>query len=462
MAVATPPSAERRSRFMFDIAFELQRKGMLEFFESTWHRQGDQARVQIGSRQIFLVVHPDHVQRVAVSQRASYGKGASYDDVRALLLGDGLVASNGALWRRQRKLLAPFFTPRAVETYLPLIVEDGARFRERWDTLARRGEPADMLHEMSALTASIILRSMFSLEEAGTIDWVKDAVETMIGFAAGRQMNPLHAPLWMPTPRNRAYLDARTRVHDYIHGIIAQRRAQPPEEWPEDLLSRLMHARDEETGAPMSDTLLRDESITIFFAGHETTARTLAFLWHALAKHPDVAARLHAELDDVLGDDAPTLAHLKRLPYTLRVIKETLRLYPAAPMYARDVVAPDEIDGVPVPVGAQMILLPYLTHRHPNFWPDPERFDPDRWQPEQEAARHNYAYHPFAAGQRVCIGNNFSLFESHLIVALLARHFAPRTVPGHTPQLWMDGTLGSRNGLPMVVERRGERQGAGR
>ncbi len=445
---------DRRSRFAIDIALEVQRQGTLAFFESTWRRYGDLARLQIGPQTIQLIVHPDHVRRVTVEQRDTYTKQESYDDVRRLLVGDGLVASTGALWRRQRRLMAPFFTPRAVETYLPLMVEEATRFRERWIQLARRGEPVDMLTEMSILTASIIVKSMFSTEATGTIAWVKNAVETMVSFVSSKQMNPLRAPLWMPTPRNRAYLTARAQVHAYIQDVIAQRRAQPPASWPDDLLSRLMQARDEETGEPMSDTLLRDESITIFFAGHETTARTLAFLWYALAEHPEVAARMRAEIDAVLDDDAPTLAHLKELPYTLQVIKETLRLYPAAPMYARDAVAPDEIDGVVVPVGARMIVMPYLTHRHPDFWPDPLRFDPDRWQPAQEAARHPFAYHPFAAGQRICIGNNFSLFESHVLVALLARHFVPRRAPGHTPRLWMDGTLGSRNGLPMIVAQR--------
>jgi cytochrome P450 len=452
---ASPRSIpHRRSRFALDIALEVQRQGTLGFFESTWRRYGDLAHLRLGSRDMFLIVHPDHVRRVTVEQRETYAKHASYDDVRTLLLGDGLVASNGALWRRQRKLMAPFFTPRAIEAYLPIIVEDGAWFRERWAAAARRGEPLDMLHEMSVLTASIILKSMFSLEATDTIAWVKDAVEIMIGFASRRQMNPLHAPLWMPTPQNRAYLDARTRVHEYIQGVIAQRRAQSPDQWPDDLLSRMMLARDEETGEPMSTSLLRDEAITVFFAGHETTARTLAFLWYAVANHPEVAARMQAEVDSVLGDAAPTLAQLKQLPYTLQVIKETLRLYPAAPMYARDAAARDEFAGIVVPVGSRMAVMPYLTHRHPDFWPDPLRFDPDRWQPDQEAARHPFAYHPFAAGQRICIGNNFSLFESHVVVAMLARHFVPRTVPGHTPQVWMDGTLGSRNGLPMLVEQR--------
>jgi cytochrome P450 len=444
----------RRSQSALGIIMDIQRNGTLNFFEKTWHRDGDLAQIKLGSRVINLIVHPDHVRRVTLEKPDIYTKHKSYDGVRKLLLGDGLVGSTGALWRRQRQRMAPFFTPRAVETYLPLIVEDGEWFRNRWSAAAQRGEPLEMLNEMSVLTASIILKSMFSMESGDTIDWVKDAVETMIEFTSGRQMNPFQMPLWLPTPHNRAYLSARTRVNDYIEDLINQRRAQPPENWPDDLLSRLMQSKDEETGEPMTDSLLRDESITIFFAGHETTARTLAFLWHTLADHPDVVARLHAELDSVLGDDAPTLAHLKKLPYTLQVVKETLRLYPAAPMYARDAVLPDEIDGQQIAVGTQMIVMPYLTHRHPDFWEEPLRFNPDRWEPEQEAARHRFAYHPFAAGQRVCIGNNFSLFESHLLVAMLARHFVLHQVEGHTPKIWMSGTLGSRNGLPMRVVQR--------
>jgi len=226
----------------------------------------------------------------------------------------------------------------------------------------------------------------------------------------------------------------------------------PEAQWPNDLLSKLMLARDEETGEAMSDTLLRDESVTMFFAGHETTARTMTFTWYALAKHPDVARKLHDEIDAVVGDRLPTIDDLKRMPYTLQIIKETLRLYPAAPLYVRDAVQTDVIDGMRIDAGAQILLSPFLTHRHPGFWPDPERFDPERWLPEREAAMHPYAYHPFAAGQRICLGNNFSLFESHLLLVLLARRFAPTlTDPQFVTQLDMAGTLFSRNGMPMRI-----------
>jgi len=391
------------------------------------------------------------VRAVNVSKRKNFDKLESYDVVRELLLGDGLVTSTGDLWRRQRRLMAPFFTPTAVTDYLPVVVADGEALIERWERLSTSSEAVEIIDEMMLATASIILRSMFSMESDAQMLEIKDAVETMIQFVATREMFPFSTPLWLPTPANSRYRQARQIVHTYIEGLIAQRRSIAESEWPDDLLSKLMLVQDEETGQTMPDDLLRDECITIFFAGHETTARTLTFLWYALAQNPEVARKLHEEIDGIVGRRTPTLDDLKQLEYTLRVIKETLRLYPPAPIYVRDTITDDEVGGRPIPAGARMMLFPYATHRHPEFWEEPERFDPDRWLPEREAARHAYAYHPFAAGQRICIGNNFSLFESQVLVAMLAARFAPRLVPGHQPQIGMAGTLVSRNGLPMKI-----------
>jgi cytochrome P450 len=444
----------RRSRYIFDIAFEMQRKGLLQFFADAWKTYGDFCHIQIGPRSLFLVIHPDHVHYVNVANRQNYEKLQSYDVVRELLLGDGLLTSTGETWRIRRKLMAPFFTPRGVEQYYPLILADGLEFIERWQGKAGSGQPVEMIDEMMVITASIILKTLFSTQTGEDLLEMKDAVETMIRFTSSQEMMPLKLPLWAPTPRNVAYRQARQRVNSFIDSVIAQRRAIPEAQWPEDLLSKLMRARSEETGEALSDELLRDESITMFFAGHETTARTLSFMWYALSQHPDVEKRLHQEIDAVLGDRPPEIADLKKLVYTLQVIKETLRLYPAAPVYVRDAVADDTIDGMYVPAGAQMMMVPYLTHRHPDFWEDPERFDPDRWTPAEEARRHPLAYHPFAAGQRICIGNNFSLFESHMLAAMLARRFTPRLVAGHQPEIVMAGTLGSANGMPMYIEQR--------
>ena len=310
-----------------------------------------------------------------------------------------------------------------------------------------------MAEEMTLITASIILKAMFSTETDEAIMDMKEAVETMISFTTTRQEG-FPPPAWMPTPMNRKYQAARFKVHTYINELIAQRRALPEAQWPNDLLTRLMQARDEETGENMAESLLRDESITTFFAGHETTARTMSAAWYALASNPAVAARLHAELDTVLGDSYPTVEDLHRLPYTLQIIKEVLRLYPSAPFYVRDAVAADTVAGYAIPAGSAVMLSPYYTHRHPDFWDNPLQFDPDRWAPEREAARHPYAYHPFASGQRICIGNNFSLLEAHILLALLAKRFAPRLVAGYTPQWVMQGVLGTANGFPMQIEAR--------
>jgi len=448
----------RKSPFVLDAVRDIQRKGFLQFLTDEWRQHGDLLRIDIGSRSMVLAVHPEHVRHISLTNRDNYDKLESYDTVRELLLGDGVLTSTGEVWRRQRKLMAPFFTPRGVKQFMPIMLHDAQQFIERWEAKAKaeHGEPAEMLDEMMFITASIILKSLFTTESDEALLELKEDVETMILFVSTAANNPFRLPLWLKVGKNGRYHLARQRVQAYIRNVIAQRRAIPMEQWPNDLLTKLMLARDEETGEAMSDALLRDESITMFFAGHETTARTMTFTWHALAKHPDVAAKLHAEIDDVLGDRWPTVEDLKRMPYTLQVIKETLRLYPAAPIYARDAVRADTMDSKMIEAGSRMLLSPFLTHRHPDFWDDPERFDPDRWTPEREAAQHPYAYHPFAAGQRICLGNNFSLFESHLLLAMLARRFAPQlTDPEHKPQLDMAGTLMSRNGMPMQIVRRG-------
>jgi cytochrome P450 len=427
--------------------------GFLDFVGKQWREHGDVFQVRIGRRTLVFAMHPDAVEHVSVSHRQNYEKRGSYDAVRKYLIGNGLVASNGDFWRRQRKLMAPFYTPKGVQAYAELMIRDAERLVERWQVLASEGTEVEIAEEMTVVTASIILKAMFSTETMESIHQMKDAVETMLSFV-NAQMTGMQLPLWVPSSKHRKYIAARELVHRSISTLIEQRRGIDEAQWPDDLLSRLMKARDEETGQAMSEILLRDESITTFFAGHETTARTMTFTWYALATNPKVAERLHEELDHVLGGRTPTAEQCRQLPYTLQVIKEVLRLYPAAPFYVRDAIGDDQIAGYDVPAGAGVMLSPYYTHRHPQVWEDAEVFDPDRWTREREAARHGHAYHPFAAGQRICIGNNFSLLESHLLLATLAQRFAPRLRAGFEPRWEMQGTLGIANGLPMVIASR--------
>jgi len=428
----------------------LRRAGFLDYIGELWQQYGDVFQIKIFNRHMLVAMHPDAVRHVNVTNRQNYDKLQSYDLVRKFMTGDGLLSSRGELWRRQRKLMSPFYTPKGVQAYGEIMLKDGHRLLERWSHM--HGRTVHMGEEMTFVTAAIILRAMFSMETDEAIIRMKNAVETMIGYSGSSQTG-IMMPLWIPTRTNREYLKAREMVHTYLHSVIVQRRALPEADWPNDLLTRLMQARDEETGEPMSGNLLRDESITTFFAGHETTARTMTYAWYALAANPGVAEKLHAELDAVLGDRTPTLEDLHHLPYTLKVIKEVLRLYPPAPVYIRDAIAGDKLGDFDTQ-GLPVLMSPYYTHRHPDFWEDPLAFEPDRWTPEQEAKMHPYAYHPFAAGQRVCIGNNFSLLESHILLALLAREYAPRLAPGFIPKFVMRGTLGTSNGFPMILERR--------
>ena len=427
-----------------------RRAGFLDYVGELWRRYGDVFQINVFNRRMVAAMHPDAVRYVNIENRKNYDKLQSYDLVRKFLIGNGLITSTGELWRRQRKLMAPFYTPKGVQAYGDIMLKDGYRLLERWSNLD--GKQVEIGEEMTFVTAAIILRAMFSMETDEDIIGMKSAVETMINYSGSNQTGIL-IPLWIPTAKNRRYSRARDRVHTYIHSVIDRRRALPEANWPNDLLTRLMQARDEETGEPMSEHLLRDESITTFFAGHETTARTMTFTWYALATNPHVAEKLHAELDAVLADRMPTLEDLHHLPYTLQVIKEVLRLYPPAPFYIRDAIDEDILGGFNTQ-GLPILMSPYYTHRHPDFWDDPLTFNPDRWTPEEEAKMHPYAYHPFAVGQRTCIGNNFSLLESHILLALLAREYAPRLTPGFTPKFVMGGTLGTSNGFPMIIERR--------
>lgn len=442
-AARVPPAAFLRA---------VRRDGFLDAVDDLWHEHGDAFTVRIGSRRLMFLVHPDAVAHVAVTGREHYDKGRSYDRIRTYLLGEGIVGSTGDEWRRQRRLMAPFFTPKAVQVHTELIAGHALALADRWERLARAGEPVDVSDEMSDVTAAIILSAMFTTTSIGALDDIRDAVEVMVEY--GTKTVGLQLPPAVPTPRNRRYLAARRFTRDAIDGVIARRASTPDSQWPDDLLSHMMSARDAETGEPMTRSLLRDEAITVFFAGHETTARTLAFVWLALAQHPDVADRLHRELDTQLGDRTPTVEDLRRLPYTAAVVDEALRLYPATAFYARDAVTDDEAAGIPVPAGTSVLLAPYFTHRHPDFWDRPERFEPERWLRPDSGTAHGHRFHPFATGPRVCIGNSFSLLESQILVAMLARRFVATLPEGFTPHWVMRGTLAFDTGLPMRITAR--------
>lgn len=391
------------------------------FLMATVRRHGDVVYTSFAGIQLYLVSDPRHIEHVLVARRDRYGKDRFLRALSAVL-GNGLLLSDGDLWRTQRRRMAPAFAHRHVGQYTAAIVASSAAQADLW----RPGDSVDIGTAMMRLTLDITLRALFGASEAATADDHDDPIRvgraaTFINehFAAALG-NPLTPPRWLPTPGNLALRRTVRELDEVVARILARRRAAPPADQPRDLLDMLLAARDDD-GSAMSDRQLRDEILTLLLAGHETTAHALTFALHLVARHPDVDAALAAERSALAGP--PTLADLPRLPLHEQVILETLRLYPPAATIGREALQADEIAGYPIPRGAIVVMSQWVVHRDPRFFPDPDRFHPQRWTPEFRRQLPRLAYFPFGGGQRVCIGEAFAMLEARLALAvLLARH----------------------------------------
>jgi cytochrome P450 len=428
---------------------DLRSQGILDFYIEVWREFGDVARVQMGPMTIHQFVRPEHVQYILVKNQKNYLKGFSHDKLR-VPLGMGILTSEGELWRRQRRLMSPTYTPKAVTQFAGIMLNEVQKTLERWQAHPA-GEPLAINVEMMRLAMSVISRSMFTIDigedfaEAGT------ALSFILEFANKRTMTLIDPPLFIPTPMNQKLKRSLKTLDDFLYGIIAERRQQPP---GDDLLSILMHARDEETGEVMSDKQLRDEALITFFAGHETTAQLLTWSWFLLSKHPETEENLHEELARVLGGRSPGLDDLDDLVYTRMVLDETLRLYSPVAVMARDAVDDDEIDGFFIPAGSMVTINPYITHRHPEFWEKPDAFYPEHFTPEQVEARPRYAYYPFGAGPRICLGKHFALLEAVLALSEMAQHYQLQLVSGQEIHESWSGTLRPNRDVMMILHRR--------
>ncbi len=384
-----------------------------------WRTYGDIVHLKVGPMHIYTLYSPEYVNHVLVKNQKNYIKGIGYDGFR-LLVGQGLVTSDGDLWRHQRRLMQPSFTPAAITQFSTMMVDLTHRMLVRWDAFAEQGTPLVMDAEMLRLTMSIIGQAMFGIDLGEELTEVGHALESVFGFIPGRTANPLAPPLSLPLPAHRQFRSDMQIIEAFIAERIADGHRNPDQN---TLLALLLQARDEETGQPMSDKQLRDEVVTLFFAGFETTARSLTWGWYLLAKHPEVQERLADEAQQVLGGRHPQVSDLFALTYTRQVIDEVLRIYPPTALLARQNINADEIGGYPIPPKSMIVLAPYCVHRYPGIWSDPERFDPDRFSAEAAAERPKAAYIPFAAGPRVCLGNNFALQEMAYAFAMAAARF---------------------------------------
>jgi cytochrome P450 len=426
----------------------------LGFMQSMARTYGDVARYRVGNLDVYQVNHPGGIQRVLQENHHNYGKGSFAIGTMKAALGNGLVMSEGDFWLRQRRLMQPVFHHRSLARLAEDMVAAALSTRKDWEG----SSTVDLSQEMMRLTLDIATQAMFSTRVVADNARLSQAFTTLMEDISFRFQNPLYPPLALPTPRNRRFRQALAFLDGIIHNIIQERRQLtadlPLEGWPGDLLSLLMQAQDAETGERMSDRQLRDEVVTLFGAGHETTAKTLTWCWYLLATHPQAEANLHAELESVLGGRPPALADLKALPYTRMVIEETLRLFPPAWITSRQATGEDELCGYHVPAGTLIWISPYVMHRHPEYWEDPDTFIPERFDPDQRAERPRFAYFPFGGGPHLCIGRDFALMEAQLVLATLAQRYRLGVQPGQKVEPLALVTLQPRGGLTMTLQPR--------
>jgi cytochrome P450 len=449
-AAAPPPSlpAVVRGYPLIGCVADVLRDGPGFLARVARERPGEVAAFRLGPVTVYLVTHPDHVQRVLVEDRQSFTKGGMWRGTKAVL-GNGLVASEGELWARQRRLMQPLFTTARLAALADQMVEVVGREVE---ALRARGPGArvDMAHEMGALTQRVILETMFGpgIDRAET-DRLSD--QLLVAFQGMNLRLFLYfLPERLPLPDERRFRRAIAAIDEALLRLVRARRAEGSER--DDLLSLLLHARDEVSGEGMDERQIRDELVTMFAAGNDTTANAMTWLWVALSLRPAVEQRLRAEVAEVLGDRRPTHADLARLSYTKLVVQETLRLYPAVWMFPRFAAVETILGPNRIPAGSPILLSPIATHRDPALWPDPETFDPERFTPERSAGRPRYAYYPFGGGPRQCIGNHFALMEAQIITAMMVQRLRPRLLPGHRVELSSASTLKPRGGLPVTLD----------
>lgn len=400
---------------------------------------GDVVRIHYGTARFYLLSHPDHVEWVLQKNAKNYVKGFNRAKV-TILLGNGLVANEGASWLRQRRLMQPAFHRKRLERFAQVMAEETEKMLERWEVPAAEDRPLDAAKEMKLLTRRVVMRTMFGLAEGDEEgERVARAFETTLSILGVRYF----LPLWfgrLPLPFNRRFERALAALDEKVYRIIDERRRGEADSG-DDLLSMLMEARDEETGESMTEKQLRDEVLLLYLAGHETTANTLSWVWYLLSKHPEARRKVQEEVYRVLEDRPPTFEDLPQLIYTRMVIDETLRLYPPADTIARKPLEDDVIGGYRIPAGSALALSPYVTHHRADLWENPEGFDPERFAPGYGHGRPRYAYYPFGGGPRQCIGNSFALMEATLVVAAVAQRYRLDLVPGQEVKARVKGTL---------------------
>ncbi|WET81329.1 cytochrome P450 [Amycolatopsis sp. QT-25] len=436
-----PPGPPRRATFGLLKKLFTDR---LALMSDSAEAHGDVVRIAIGPKTMYLVNHPELAKHVLADNAANYHKGIGLQEARRAL-GDGLLTSDGDVWKKQRRTIQPVFQPKRIARQASVVANEVERLVKH---LRDTEGPVEILHEMTGLTLGVLGRTLLDADLGGftSLGHSFEAVQDQAMFEA---VTLSMVPQWAPLKKQLRFRESRADLRRIAEELVEQRLANPVE-GGEDVLSRLI-------ATDGTREQMRDELITLLLAGHETTASTLGWAFHLLDDHPGVAAKLRAEADAVLGDQLPTHDDLHRLPYTARVVEEVMRLYPPVWLLPRVAQADDEIGGYHIPAGSNVVVVPFTLHRHPAFWPEPEKFDPDRFDPDRPSGRPRYAYIPFGAGPRFCIGNSLGVMEAVFVLTMVLRDLELRKVPGYdvVPEAML--SLRVRGGLPMTVHTRNRR-----
>ena len=446
MVAAPVPAGPKGGRVMGNMR-EFNRDS-LGFVERCAREFGDVVPTRFLYVPALFLFHPEQIEYVLAAGSKNFIKAASLrSPFFHRLVGNGLVTSEGDFWRRQRRLAQPAFHRDRVNAYAETMVDFTERLLARW----RAGSVVDAHEEMMRLTQSIVASTLFSADVSGDSDEIGEALGRIVRPFASQATLKWILDNRLPTPGHLRFNRDVRKIDRFVYRVIAERRASGEETG--DLLSMLLGAQDED-GSGMTDRQLRDELMTIFLAGHETTALALTWAWHLLGENPEAEAALAAELSEVLGGRAPTAADLPRLRYAEWVVKESMRLYPPAWGVGREAARDCEVGGYRVPKGMQVFAFQWVVQRDPRWFDEPERFRPERWGEEAAARLPRYAYFPFGGGPRLCIGNYFATMEAVLVLATVARRFRLRAVPGHKVELLPAMSLRPRRGVMMELEPR--------
>lgn len=422
------------------------RKDPAGYLQSVARTHGDLAYMRLGPQHAYVVSHPDWIRDILVTHQGNFTKSRILERAK-VLLGEGLLTSEGDVHTRQRRLVQPAFHRDRLARHTVDMVACAEHASQSWAA----GVAYNFHHEMTRLTLAIVGRTLFSADVSSEADEIGGAMTQIFSLFDTLLMPFADWLQKLPIPPVLRFEKARDKLDRIVYGLIAERRASGQDTG--DLLSMLLLAQDEDHSR-MTDKQVRDEALTLLIAGHETTANALTWTWYLLSRNPEAEARMHAEIDSVLGGNAPTFDDLQRLPYTTGVFAESLRLYPPAWAIGRRAKQDYAVGGYTIPAKSILLMSPWVVQRDPRWFTGPEGFEPDRWHPEEAEKRPKFAFFPFGGGARVCIGERFAWAEGVLVLATIARRWKPRLVPGHPVATQPVITLRPKHGMMMTLERR--------